>query len=181
MRYLPLAIASLLAGAVPANAQPSMVTAKNPESLVNALKIAGYEANLSTDPVGDPLIETKLEGWESYIYFYNCDEDTHDGCDSIQLYAGFDRDQPWDAAGALSLSERFRFMSVRLDETGDPFVGWDIVTGEGIPTAVFLTSVRYFTGALEDASQVVFAEDTVAETADKGAEPRSNDAQPPSI
>ena len=154
-----LTVAVSMLSAAPLAAQEATVTASDPQGIVSALEAAGYEAKLDTDGVGDPMILTELSGMSTQIYFYGCDEVTHDGCDSLQYSAGFDRKQPWTAAGALELSTKYRFTSVRLDDEGDPYIIWDVVTGDGIPTKVFLSGVLSFSGAIENASDVVFAEE----------------------
>ncbi len=155
-----LAATALLFAAAPLAAQGdvSTVTAKDPQGIVRALQAAGYKAELEKDGQGDPMIVTELSGWASRIYFYGCDETTHEGCDSVQFSAGFDRKQPWTAADALKLSTQYRFASVRLDDEGDPYVMWDVITGDGIPTKVFLSSVLYFSDAIDNVVSVVFAD-----------------------
>ena len=126
---------------------------------------AGYEAQLTTDGVGDPMIASTLAGMPLRIYFYGCDAETNDGCDSLQLSTGFDREQPWTRGEALEISERFRFASVRLDDEGDPFISWDIITGDGIPASVFLQSITQFERTIELTAAVVFAEEEAADPA----------------
>ena len=154
-----LLTSAFLIAAAPLAAQgEAMVSAKDPQGILRALEAAGYEAALETDGQGDPMITTELSGWPSRIYFYGCDETTHAGCDSVQFSAGFDRKQPWSATDALALSTRYRFASVWLDDEGDPYIMWDVITGDGIPAKVFLSSVLYFTDAIDNVSSVVFAD-----------------------
>lgn len=158
MRKL-LAASVMMLAAAPAAAQigEATVTAKNPQGIVRALEAAGYEATLEVDGQGDPMIATELSGWSARIYFYGCDETTNAGCDSVQFSAGFDRKQPWTAADALTLSAKYRFASVRLDDEGDPYIMWDVITGDGIPAKVFLSSVLHFSDAIDNVVSVVFA------------------------
>ena len=79
------------------------------------------------------------------------------------MQTGFDRKEPWSAEAALQISEKYRFVSVWLDDEGDPYVRWDIVTGGGIPTKVFLQALREYTLALQNASNLVFAEERAVE------------------
>jgi hypothetical protein len=139
------------------------ISAKEPRSIMGALALAGYEAKQSTDSDGDPLIELELAGMPTQILFYGCDTGTGSNCDSIRLSTGFDRKSPWNAAEALQVSTKYRFASVSLDDEGDPYIAWDIMTGDGIPTPVFLKSLRYFENTVSDTSDLVFAEEN-AET-----------------
>ncbi len=139
-----------------------MITAKNPAELTIVMMNAGYDVELTQDGVGDPMISAELAGMPLRVYFYGCDAETNDGCTSLQLSTGFDRAQPWSRGEALEISERFRFASVRLDEEGDPFISWDIVTGDGIPASVFLQSIKQFERTIELTAEVVFAEENAA-------------------
>lgn len=147
--------------AVPAAAQSEieMISAKDPAEITVVMMNAGYDVELTVDGIGDPLIASELSGMPLRIYFYGCDDETNDGCDSLQLSTGFDRKDPWTRGEALQISERIRFASVRLDEEGDPFISWDIITGDGIPTAVFLESLTQFTRTIELTASLVFAEE----------------------
>lgn len=151
------AFALTVLAAQPAQSQqPSVATAADPQGLFNLLDLAGHEPELGKDDLGDPKIELKLSGYTTTIFFYGCDEETHTGCSSLQLQAGFDRKKPWSGTEALKLAQTFRFASVWLDKDGDPWVQWDIVTGDGIPAKVFLQSINMFGDTIEDASEKVF-------------------------
>lgn len=153
--------ATALTSSAPVLAQNDieMVTAKNPAEMTVVMMNAGYEVELTVDGIGDPMIASQVAGMPLRIYFYGCDEETNDGCDTLQLSTGFDRQKPWTRGEALAISESLRFASVRLDDEGDPFISWDIVTGDGIPTAVFLQSLDHFTQTVELTAQMVFAEE----------------------
>lgn len=134
------------------------ISAKDPNSLMEALKEAGYSAELSTDKVGDPLIETEFSDFSGAIIFQGCRTDTNDDCDAILLSVGFDRKKPWKAKEAIKLSRDYRFASVRLDDEGDPFVEWDIVTGDGIPKSVFLKSLRLYSRTIDSVGAIILAD-----------------------
>lgn len=159
-KFLRLGSAAVFALAFSAqvSAQGPVVTAKDPQSIVAALELAGYEPTLSTDATGDPLIRVRLNAYTTRIVFYGCDKDSHNGCDSIQLSTGFDRAEPWTADAAMEISRKYRYGAVFLDKEGDPYLKWDIITGDGIPTPVFLSSVRAFAGTVTFAAEMVFAE-----------------------
>jgi hypothetical protein len=140
-------------------AQAQSISAANPAGIAAAMKGAGFRADVDTDDVGDPRIITELNGWEVYILFYGCDEERHDRCDSLQLSTGFDRQTPMDPAKALDISKRWRFLATSLDDTGDPYLRWDIITDSGIPQAVFLHALRRYAEVLDSASEVIFADE----------------------
>jgi hypothetical protein len=164
MKSIKLLIAAL-AGAcsLPLAAQPvpATVSAANPEGMMQVLLFAGYSAELDTDNYGDPLIDTEFAGWPGSIVFFGCDEDTRTGCDSVQLRAGFDRAEPMPLDLLNDALANGRYFAVHLDEEGDPWVHWDIVTGsgEGIPASVFMRSVNSFGLQIETVADIVFAEE----------------------
>ena len=159
MKKLLLA-AALASFAAPVAAQSGeTVSANDPAAMLRVLEGAGYSGTLEQDGQADPLSVLDLGGWSSRIYFYGCDEATHTGCDSVQFSAGFDRKEPWTGNDAIAISGKYRFASVRLDDEGDPYVTWDVMTGKGIPSDVFLSSVLRFTQTLDDAKDMIFAED----------------------
>lgn len=160
MRVLGAALAVALVTTSPAQAQSStLVSANNPSGIVKALQQAGYNPTLGADGYGDPQIELQIAGYTSTLLFYGCDETTHQGCDSIQLRAGFDRGTPWTAEDALAVTKKYRFAAVWLDDSGDPWVQWDIMTGTGISSKVLLDSIEVFGDTLKDTAELVFAED----------------------
>lgn len=165
MRILGRAMIALLAGALPlslaAQQPPSMVSAANPEGIAQAMRFAGYSAELTTDEIDDPKIDTEFGGLFGAVMFYGCDEETHRGCASIQLRVGLDRSEPMSVEWLHREFGNDRFYSVHLDDEGDPWFNWDIVTGkdEGIPASVFLLAVNTFSTQVEAASDVVFADE----------------------
>ena len=162
LEAIAFALAACVA-AIPASAQapPSTVSAADPAGMASVLRYAGYPAEIVTDDYGDPQIDTEFSGWEGSILFYGCDEETHTGCDSIEFRVGFDREEPMTLA-LLNEVASSRFIDAFLDDAGDPWINWDIVTGngEGIPAPVFMQAVNEFASGVEYAADLVFAEET---------------------
>lgn len=163
MAVLAVALAAAPAS-LAAQQAPDSVSAADPEGMVRALRYAGYPVELDTDGIGDPMIKIEFSGWPGAVFFYGCEEGTHDGCDSVQLKVGFDRAEPMPLRLALDLAKDERFFSVHIDDEGDPWLEWDIVTGngEGIPAPVFLKAVNYFAMQVDAASDRIFAEERKA-------------------
>lgn len=154
-----LAVLGALPGVAHAQGPGPTVAASDPAGLVAALEQAGDVAKLTTDSYGDPGIDTEFAGWKGSIVFYGCDETTHKNCDSVQFSVGFDRAKPLPLEIADELMKQERFISIHLDDEGDPYVDWDIFTGSGIPTSVFMRSFRLFSDEVQVVSQRVFAEE----------------------
>jgi hypothetical protein len=154
----------LLGLSVQAEAQETeeVISAGNPAGMVVALLNMGFSPELVKDGVGDPLIISRSNGAVFSVFFFGCNETTHDACQSIRVQVGFDRDKPWTPAEAMQLSREFPFLAVRLDEEGDPFVHWDLYTGEGISETVFVRNIREFERSVTLAAELVYAEEKAA-------------------
>ncbi|BDI61357.1 YbjN domain-containing protein [Qipengyuania nanhaisediminis] len=165
MKYATtLAALAVLSLSAPAAAQEPItsISAGKPAELTVVMMNAGYTVELAEDGIGDPMIISELIGMPLRIYFYGCDEEDNSGCTSLQLSTGFDRRKPWSRGEALQISEQLRYAAVRLDEEGDPFISWDIYTGDGIPTTVFLASLDEFARTIQLTADIVFAEEEQA-------------------
>lgn len=154
-----LAVAVLAASLLGGAASAQMVSAAEPDSVASAIQDAGYRANLTVDRVGDPMVETSMGGYKVQVIFYDCTANRD--CQSLQFSAGFDRSQPMDPARALAFAHAYRYAAVSLDEEGDPFVTWDVITGPGIPQETFQASVAEFDAVVGSFGDFVFANDTV--------------------
>lgn len=153
-----LALASQAQAQTQDSKSPELIAASNPAGIVVTLLNMGFNPELTTDPVGDPLIVSRGNGGVFSVFFFGCDETTHDNCQSIRIQVGFDREKPWTPAEAMQLSMEYPFLAVRLDKEGDPFVHWDLYLGEGIPEMVFVRNVREFERSVTLAADMVYAE-----------------------
>ncbi|MEZ5682210.1 MAG: YbjN domain-containing protein [Erythrobacter sp.] len=153
-----------------ASAAEKLIKAADPEGIVALLEMAGYDPELETDQFGDPDISFDLDGWTTSIAFYGCDEETHKDCESLQFIGGFDTNGSFSAEQMVELSGKHRYTQLTLDEEGDVWVRWDVLTGDGISPRLFLQNVRAFSSALDNAGEAVFAEQNAAEAATDAAQ-----------
>jgi len=158
------ALAAIPAGAA-AQSAPDIVTASDPDGVVSAMAYAGYEATLGTDAYGDPKIDGSFGGWSGSVWFYGCDELTNDGCTSLQLVVGFDRKDPMPLEMLNDISSSQRFVAIYLDEEGDPWLKWDIVTEEGIPAGVLNSSLQQYSQQVAAIADLVFEAERAEEEA----------------
>lgn len=154
-----LALGLFMATSAQAQQVPATVTARSPEGIASVMRFAGYPVKLGKDNAGDPMIETEFGGYRGAIYFYGCDKKTHDGCDSLQFSASFDSDKPMTSTAANALAKKWRFASIHLDDEGDPWAQFDVVTLDGIPAPVFLRSMESFSWTLDEIASAVFGDD----------------------
>ncbi|MBB4615106.1 YbjN domain-containing protein [Novosphingobium taihuense] len=151
-------LAAMLAGVlVPAAANAATtVSAIKPDSVAEALKNLGYTAELAKDANGDPLINTEIGGWQAALLFYECNEKTHDGCQSLQFVANFTPEKKFTAEDAVRFNRNTRFASVSLGKEESVMMTWDVVTGKGIDFEVFSNAVDMFRSAMDTLGTEVF-------------------------
>ncbi|MDT0507608.1 YbjN domain-containing protein [Novosphingobium sp. MMS21-SN21R] len=132
------------------------VSAVKPDSVAEALKNLGYSAELAKDANGDPLINAEIGGWQAALLFYECNEKTHDGCQSLQFVANFTPEKKFTADDAVIFMRNTRFASVSFDQNQSVMMTWDVVTGKGIDLEVFSNSVDMFRSAMDTLGTQVF-------------------------
>ena len=156
MRLLrAIGMATALGFAAPAMA--ATVSAKQPESLVEALRTAGYEVAAGTDDTGDPVLDLVMQGFKARLLFLDCDEASHDKCGSVQFFSAFDAEGAGLSTDDANLfARRYRYAAVSVTANGDPRLRWDIETGDGIPSEVFVTAAARFLGTVQAMGAVVF-------------------------
>ena len=152
-RAITLAAAMGLA----APAMAATVSARQPETLVEALKSAGYGVTAGTDDTGDPVLELVMQGYKARLLFLDCDVANHDKCGSVQFFAAFDAEGAGMSVEDANLfARRYRYGAVSVTANGDPRLRWDIETGDGIPSEVFVTSAARFLGTVEAMGAMLF-------------------------
>lgn len=158
-RWLLAALAASILSPAVAGATASSavtVTAVKPDSVAVALQNLGYKAELAKDANGDPLINTDIGGWQAALLFYECNEKTHDGCQSLQFVANFTPEKKFTADDAVRFNRNTRFASVSLDKDQSVMMTWDVVTGKGIDLEVFSNAVDMFRSAMDTLGTEVF-------------------------
>lgn len=81
----------------------------------------------------------------------------------MQLVIGFDRENPLPVEMLNELVAGHRMAAIYLDDEGDPWIKWDIVTEGGIPAAMFNSSLRKFSEQIAAIADLVFADERAAQ------------------
>lgn len=145
-KWLALA-AAIAAFAAPAQAQ--MVRPQVPQSLVAALQAGGYAARLTTDRVGDPMIESASSGTKFQIYFYNCTD--HSACATVQFHSGYDLTTAPTLDRINEWNRTKRFGRAYLDKEGDPILEMDVDLDDGgVSRALFIDNIEFWSSILSD-------------------------------
>ena len=152
---LPLALCAGFAAPALADASAGIAAAE-PATVAAALNAAGHSAVLTHDDSGDPLVQASIGGWATQIVFYDCNEISHAGCQSLQFSASFVPEKPFDAAAAAAFVRDNRFGAVTVGADHSVNVTWDVITGRGIAPSVFALVVKSYRLALDTIGSQVF-------------------------
>lgn len=158
-RILSLAMAAGFAVATaPASAQ--MVEAKNPASIVDALKEAGLPAELKKDGAGDPLIVTNLEKRKVAIVFYGCQNNVN--CSYVSFYFGLTYaadDKRLTATQIADWNEKRRFGRLaRQGDTGVTLQQEVALAKGGMSRALFIDNLSWFSAAVTTVVMILTAD-----------------------
>ena len=162
-------LAPLAAHAAQPAAAPANVSAMQPQSVVAALESLGHQAQLGADSSGDPLVKADIGGWRTQVVFYDCNEITHEGCQSLQFNASFVPDRPFDAQKAAAFVRDNRFGAVSVGDDKSVNMTWDVITGEGIQPSVFALVVKSFGLALDTIGSEAFTKGRAPQLASAAA------------
>ncbi len=160
---LALGVLALAAGA-PATAQeqPGMVKATDAAGLLKLLKQSGYKATLvpREDPQDSVSIEINTLDLFSSVIFSDCEEAVPDFCETITLSTKWDRDTPMKPEAVAEANRNFRYVSVWLDDEGDPVLQWAILTrDEGVAAPLFLNALQRYLEVANAFHEVAFEDD----------------------
>jgi hypothetical protein len=139
----------VLALAAAAPAQPQMVRAQDPQSIVRALQAGGYAAELGTDKVGDPMITSGVSGTKFQIFFYNCTN--HLECATVQFHSGYHMNSPIPVETMNGWNQTKRFGRAFLDKDNDPILEMDVDLDDGGTSPVlFIDNIEFWASLLPD-------------------------------
>ena len=159
-----LAMAAMLVWSGNAFAASGVVSAKNPQSIVDALKGMGSEATLNKEDSGEPWIQAKVDGWNMDVFFYGCD-DKKLNCDSVQFGTLFTPDPAISESKAMEFVKGYRFAALYLNDKKEVSMSWDLLLLDGIPLSHFEASVRKFSSVMTSLSDFLYPKEDEEEEA----------------
>lgn len=104
-------------GAVQAAAQDRLLDLRQPTIVADALRQAGYKAELKTNSKGEPYIESGANGSSFTIEFYNCTGLVN--CTSYQFASWYKPDPVFTLAFANEWNLTKRFLKIAVDKDGN--------------------------------------------------------------
>lgn len=123
-------------------ATADLVDATDPQLLVSIMRDLGYRATLTTDSQDDPMIEAKIAGSPTNIFFYGCDN--HRDCDQIQFRAAFDTGGKGSPAAMAEWNKKRLFGVASLDDEFDPVVEMAVNMHAGVSRRNFEDTVDWW-------------------------------------
>jgi hypothetical protein len=121
----------------------AMLTAAEPERLVQVLNGMGTTATLGRDSNGDPKIEVGLGGWQTNIWFYDCEGGRN--CLGIQFQVGIATTRKLTLEQVNAFNAGRRFQGLYLNDARDPIIFYDLtMVKPGVSAAVFRDTVAVF-------------------------------------
>lgn len=97
-----------------------------PDIVADAVREAGYKAELKRNGKGDPYIVSAANGAAFTIEFYGCKPDS--GCSSLQFYTWFKKQPGFTPALANEWNANKRFVKIYVDKDGDLGTSMDVTT-----------------------------------------------------
>jgi hypothetical protein len=128
-------------------AHAQMVTAQDPSSVAKVLQNKGYQAELTKDDSGDPMIRSASSGTNFLILFYNCTANKN--CATVQFFAGFNAFKNGSAAALADWNAHNRFGRAYLSDKGAARLEMDLDLDDGgMSTALFEDNVEWWVATL---------------------------------
>ena len=125
MRLVSLAALSAL---LPAATLAQMLDATDPSAIAEVVQAAGFRAVLTTDSVGDPMIESAAHGQDFVVQFFGCDNGA--ACKYLLFRCAFAGGSTLDAMNAWNADQLVG--TAFLDAEGDPSLDYFVSLDGGV-------------------------------------------------
>ena len=102
------------------------VTAKDVASVMLA---HGYQAEITKDETGDPMVKSAVDGTKFSVAFYGCNHGPR--CTALEFLVGFDLPNGMAFSRINKWNKDERFGHAFLDDEKDPYIQLDIDTEVG--------------------------------------------------
>ncbi len=109
-------------------ARGAVVLASDPPSLVNFFFEQGVPAQLTTDSVGDPLVEFRVNAETYQVFFYDCTDNKD--CLSLQFYSGYKTEVPPTLEALNTWNSERRFVRAYRSDDGAARIEMDVATSQ---------------------------------------------------
>jgi len=126
-----------------------LVTARNPQSVLDELSSLGYPGKLGTFDGNRPTISLRIAGLNTYIDFYDCSDDMT-GCDTLLFGVDLTLKKGATAKQLNDWNSQQITGRVWADDKGNPTLDYSLSTYEGVSPAVFDETVRLWAEVIDE-------------------------------
>ena len=154
-----LGAALILAAATPVLAQDrpaasgaskgAIVTAKDPQSVLNALSELGYPGKLEKLDSGRASIAVQISGLKTFVDFYDCADDLTD-CYTLLFNVSLDLKDGTTPGKVNEWNSKQITGRVWLDDNLDPTLDFAFSTFKGVPADTFDQNVKLWDKKIGD-------------------------------
>jgi hypothetical protein len=109
------------------------------QEVAASLKAKGFQAEITSDKDGDPLVKSVYEGTKFSVYFYECSNKQR--CKSIQYATGFSMDGGIPVPKVAEWNRKKRFGRVYRDDDSDPWIEMDMDLEHGATTEALANNI----------------------------------------
>jgi hypothetical protein len=141
MKLLPALAAAAAMVASTGAGMAADVTARDPQSVLDALTALGYRGTLETMDSGRSSISVPISGLNTFIDFYDCDDKMAD-CYTLLFVVLLDLKDGATLNQANAWNAKEITGRVSLDDNGDPQLDYAVSTFEGLSASVFEQTVK---------------------------------------
>jgi hypothetical protein len=140
-----LGVLALLAAASPAPAGPITDGGVTAAEVAAVLQAKGYQAEITKDDGGDPLIHSGADASKFSVLFYGCNAGR---CSSIQFSTAFHIEGGLTLTRINTWNSDKRFGQGFLDKTNDPFIQMDLDVEHGYSTEAIANNLDTWVAVL---------------------------------
>jgi hypothetical protein len=137
---------ALLPSLLPALAVAQMLDATDPQAIAAAVQEAGFRAVLTTDGLGDPMIESAAHGHNFVVQFFGCDSGI--ACKYLVFRTAFAGGSTLEAMNAWNADQLVG--TAFLDAEGDPALDFFVSLDGGVSRANLLDVIDWWQIAMGD-------------------------------
>jgi hypothetical protein len=128
-----------------------LVDATDANRLADIIRDLGYKAAVSTDNVGDPMIESSVGGTDITVLFFGCEDNLK--CTSVLFKVGYDLSDGTTLEVINAWNEQNLFGRAYMDDELDPWIEMPVNLFDGVTRSNFEDSFDWWevvVGKFED-------------------------------
>ena len=130
------------------------VSAGFPDTVTQALKDFGHNAETTEDSYGDPMIEANYVDLKYAILFYGCKDNAN--CQDLQFRASFERGDGTTDEQIFGFNGEWMVGKTYVGTTGSAIIEHPIMGVDGMARASFERTLTRWVSAMEDFYKLLY-------------------------